>query len=463
MRTQRWMMSLTARLTLLFALVSAAILIALGYIIESAIETHFRNQDYIELHDKLRQLTGIVEHLDRQQRNQVLSSVMRNSVPDHDNILTQIETPQGKTLFATAALQLPYNINALIASPGQKHQYEWQESGTGYRGLAAIIPTSAGQPPLILSVALETTRHTRFLAQFHQELFGFMAGAILLSALLGWLAARKGLAPLRLMRTRAERVTAHNLDQRLPVATIPNELASLADTLNKMLDRLEESFTRLTDFSSDLAHELRTPISNLMTQTQVVLSQPRSAEEYREILASNAEELEKLSRMTSDMLFLARAEHGLALPQTETVVLEQEVDKLFDFYEALAEAQDVRMFQQGNGTLEGDPLMLRRALSNLISNALRHTPTGGEINVRIEQGVYALKLHIDNEGPGIPADELPHLFDRFYRCDRTRSHALTEGAGLGLSITRAIIEAHGGRIYAHSEPGKTTFTLVFKQ
>jgi two-component system heavy metal sensor histidine kinase CusS len=199
-------------------------------------------------------------------------------------------------------------------------------------------------------------------------------GGTLATGLLGWFAARRGLAPLREMKQRATEVSAQRLDQRLPVDAVPVELAELAESLNDMLARLEESFKRLSDFSSDLAHELRTPVSNLMTQTQVALSKTRSSAEYREVLESNCEEFERLSRMISDMLFLAKSENGLIVPGQETFDLADEVTALFDFYGALAEENGVTLRLEGSGQVTGDRLMLRRAIGNLLSNALRYTP-----------------------------------------------------------------------------------------
>ena len=226
-----------------------------------------------------------------------------------------------------------------------------------------------------------------------------------------------------------------------------------------MLARLEDSFRRLSDFSSDLAHELRTPISNLMTQTQVALARARTADEYREILYSNLEEYERLSQMTSDMLFLAKADNGLIATRTEPVDLASEVESLFAFYEALAEERDVRLVLAGEGRARVDRDMLRRAISNLLSNAIRHTPHGGEIRVHIsESGSGQTELSVENPGSPIAPEHLLRLFDRFYRVDASRRKE-GEGAGLGLAITKSIVEAHVGSISASSKGGIFRFAF----
>jgi len=227
-----------------------------------------------------------------------------------------------------------------------------------------------------------------------------------------------------------------------------------------MLARLEDSFRRLSDFSSDLAHELRTPVSNLMTQTQVALARARTADEYREILYSNLEEYERLSQMTSDMLFLAKADNGLIATRTEIVDLASEVERLFAFYEALAEERDVRLVLAGEGRARADRDMLRRAISNLLSNAIRHTPQHGEIRVTIGEGrAGQTELSVENPGPPIAPEHLPRLFDRFYRVDASRRKE-SEGAGLGLAIAKSIIEAHGGSISASSAEGTARFAFT---
>lgn len=256
-------------------------------------------------------------------------------------------------------------------------------------------------------------------------------------------------------------VTAHKLDQRMPVDAVPVEMADLAQSLNTMLERLETDFSRLLEFSGDLAHELRTPISNLLTQTQVSLAQQRDAAAYREILASNAEEFQRLARMVSDMLFLAKAENGLALPHREAISLEREVQALFDFYDAVADEKGVHLRLSGRANVVGDHLMIRRAISNLLSNAVRHAPAGSAVEVTIAQDEGVTALCVSNAGAPIDVAQLPRLFDRFYRVDKSRAHPESDGTGLGLSITRAIMVAHGGTASVSSGNGRITFCLRF--
>ena len=308
-------------------------------------------------------------------------------------------------------------------------------------------------------MAIDLSHHEHFMRSFRHALWTVVALAALLPGFLGWMVARRGLAPLRDICRVAAGITANRLDQRLTAAAIPQELAEVVQTLNDMLARLEESFLRLANFSSDLAHELRTPVSNLLTQTQVTLARERSADEYQDVLASNSEELERLSRTVADMLFLARTDNDLLLAHREVIDLADEVASPFDFYEALAEDKGLHLQASGSAVVCGDRLMLRRAIGNLLSNAVRHTPPGGRVTVRLDDAaVGEAVVSVVNDGETIAAEQLPRLFDRFWRVDSSRQHA-GEGAGLGLAITRSIARAHQGDVGVSSADGVTTFKL----
>ena len=300
-----------------------------------------------------------------------------------------------------------------------------------------------------------------FMAVFRKILWLSIASGMLLTGVLAWIAARRGLEPVRHIMALARGISASRLGDRLSLETVPTELSDLASAFNAMLARLEDSFRRLSHFSSDLAHELRTPVGNLVTETEVALSRARSADEYREVLYSNLEEYNRLSRMIGDMLFLAKADNGLVVPRQERVNLEEETRELFAFYDALAEEIGVGLVLDGAGTILGDRLMIRRALSNLLSNALRYTLRGNSVTVTIDRlDSGETRLAIENPGEHIPPEHLPRLFDRFYRVDASR-HKTGEGTGLGLPITKSIVEAHQGTIMASSANGAIRFEIRF--
>jgi two-component system heavy metal sensor histidine kinase CusS len=335
------------------------------------------------------------------------------------------------------------------------------KQGKPFRGLAARTQTGiSGIPPAVVAVATDISHHEHFMSSFRITLWSVVILAALLTGVLGWAAVRRGLAPLQAIKREAAGITANRLSARLPTDSIPTELADLTETLNQMLARLENSFQRLSDFSSDLAHELRTPVSNLLTQTQVTLSKARTGEEYHDVLASNVEEFERLSRMIADMLFLAKSENDLIVPNREPVDLAVEAEGLLEYYGVLADEKHIELGCLGSGVVWGDRLMIRRAISNLISNAVRHTPHGGRVAVRIDDSDRKVaKLVVENTGDTIPAEHMERLFDRFYRVDTSRQY-LGEGAGLGLAITRSIARAHGGEILGRSSHGITAFELT---
>jgi two-component system heavy metal sensor histidine kinase CusS len=330
--------------------------------------------------------------------------------------------------------------------------------GTDYRVLNAPLYLDKPDSPQ-LTLLLDITHHQHFLQRMQHLIWLTVSLSALTTALLGAWAARSGLRPLRRMSAVARGVSAQSLNARLPEENMPPELAEMAHHFNAMLGRLDDSFQRLSAFSADIAHELRTPLSNLLTHTQVTLTRERPLEDYREALHSNLEELQWMAQLVNDMLYLAKADHGLLMPKREPLALAEEVDVLLEFFAPLAEDARVTLKRDGHARLQGDRSMLRRALSNLLDNALRFTPAGGEVRVRIIDRVDGLRLTVENSGDGISADLLPRLFDRFYRADPARHEGSSEHAGLGLAITQSIVRAHGGQIRCESADGWTRFVI----
>ena len=273
---------------------------------------------------------------------------------------------------------------------------------------------------------------------------------------MGWVAVRQGHIPLRRIITQIQKISTNQLHIRLSPASVPKELVNLAISFNEMLERMEEAFQRLSNFSADIAHELRTPVTALMTQTQVALSNARSIEQYREILYSNLEEYERMAQMIGDMLFLAQADNRLSKPNLSDIDLAIEVQALFDYYEAWAEERGVSLSLEGTAKLSANRPMLQRALNNLLSNAIRHTLPGQTVQIRLgAPNVDETCISVENPGVDIAPEHLPRLFDRFYRADPSR-HRKDEGTGLGLSI----VDAHGGKIKVTSAGARTRFHIT---
>ncbi len=450
--------SVTLRLTLLFAAVSSFVLLLLGLVVGHLVDRHFEELDGELLTGKLELVRDALAEVKTDDDLKSLPRRLDGALIGHHGLSVRIRAADGRIVYATAnADLLPLSAKSpVVAQPIRMTGRD----GTSLRVLSDVAPMGVpGVLPAIVELATDLAHHETFMVSFRNALWTFVALAAVASGLLGWVAARRGLAPLRDISRNAAQITAHRLDQRLPVESIPVELAEVARTLNEMFARLEESFRRLSDFSSDLAHELRTPVSNLLTQTQVTLSRARSTEEYRDVLASNAEEFERLSRTIADMLFLAKAENDLIVPNLEKVDLRVEADSLLEFYEALADENGIRLCVDGKATVMGDRLMLRRAMGNLLSNAFRHAPKGGCVNVQVGCSVDGIAtVVVGNTGETIAPEHLSRLFDRFYRADSSRRHD-GDGAGLGLAITRSIMRAHGGDASVQSSDGVTVFKL----
>jgi two-component system heavy metal sensor histidine kinase CusS len=270
--------------------------------------------------------------------------------------------------------------------------------------------------------------------------------------------------PVLQITRAAQRITATQLNERIGPAQWPGELVALAQAFDEMLMRLEDSFARLSQFSSDLAHELRTPINNLMGEAEVALSKNRSAEEYRQVIESGLEEYTRLSRMIDGLLFLARAESADTQIDRTSFDAREVLEAVREFYEALAKEKGIEVTCQGNSLINADPTLFRRAMSNLLSNALQYTPQGGMIFLRVEKAdAQSIKVSISDTGIGISPEHLSKVFDRFYRADPARSQ-YSQGTGLGLSIVKSIMELHHGTVHITSEPSKgTTITLCFPQ
>lgn len=460
-----WRKSITFRLALYFGSASTVVLLAIGVVVGMFVERHFLELDRAELHGKMQLVRHVLEKMHYSADIDALPERMGDAFTGHEGLSAGIIGSDGKSIFATAGATFPEQlINGASVGEltGRPVLVSWQRDGRTYHGFATKVPTEvAGLPHAVVAVALDFAAHHVFMTAFYEILWFAIAAGIVATGVFGWLAARRGLAPIRTMTHVAQSVTADRLHNRLPTTALPMELVDLGVAFNGMLSRLGESFRRLSEFSSDLAHELRTPVGSLMTQTQVALSRTRSADEYREVLYSNSEEYERLARMIADMLFLAKSDNGLIVPRSEPVNLAVEVRELFEFYDALADDQGVGLELAGAGAVKGERLMIRRAISNLLANAINHTSRGRYVNVLIEQRRDGSTVcAVENPGEGIAEEHLSRLFERFYRVDPSRQRS-TDGAGLGLAIVKSIMGAHKGTVRATSAGGLTRFEMQF--
>ncbi|MEO8438622.1 MAG: heavy metal sensor histidine kinase [Spartobacteria bacterium] len=323
--------------------------------------------------------------------------------------------------------------------------------------LVTAISEVSGQR-LTLQLAQDRTRDARFTARYAALLTVMLGSAVLTCAGIAFLVTRRGLRPLKHLAESVERVGATHLHERIPASGWPDELQPLPLAFNKMLSRLEDSFTRLSHFSADLAHELRTPIAILRGEAEGILTKPRTSDEYREVIESSLEELQRLSSMIDNLLFLARAETSGSFSRSYFDG-RSAIDNLGEFYEAVSQEQGVEIRCRGEGVVYAEPALFRRALINLITNALRFTPSGGSVTVSLERRNGGSNVSVADTGRGISSEQVPHVFNRFFRGDGTRQ---AQGTGLGLAIVKSIMQIHQGDVSVQSEVDKgTVITLIF--
>jgi two-component system heavy metal sensor histidine kinase CusS len=327
--------------------------------------------------------------------------------------------------------------------------------------LTVQIPTGdAGHPLRTLQIAFDTSTDQALLADYRLTLLTVLGLGLIFAVVVGRWLARKGAQPLVEITRSAQHITASQLQERIAVSGWPTELAELAGAFNAMLDRLEDSFARLSRLSGDLAHELRTPIGNLRCQVEVALSRERKPQEYQQILASSLEEYERLSRMVEGLLFIARADNPKTAVKRVRFDARREIEAVREFYEALASEHEVEVVCEGQGELTGDPVLFGRAISNVLANALHHTPSNGSVCITIcPPRDETVEIRVRDTGVGMAGEHVPKVFDRFYRADPSRAQA-RGGTGLGLAIVQSILRLHGGKASIESQLGQGTTVIL---
>lgn len=462
--------SLATRLTFFISLATVAAFFAFAWIMIQSVKVHFAEQDVNDLNEISATLERILSHSDEPESRRL--EIVQNVVAGYSNVLIALEDTRGRALLhspgapdirqflATAEPDntVPGGNVWLINGPAK------QMTGHGTHASWRMIrlpvgPQIDGKPAYTLYMALSIDFHLHYINDLKNKLIMTASIISLLIVFLVLFAVYKGHAPIRRVSRQIQNITSKDLDVRLDPQNVPIELERLVLSFNHMLERIEDVFTRQSNFSADIAHEIRTPITNLVTQTEIVLSQPRTQKELEEVLYSSLEELSHMAKMVSDMLFLAQADNHQLIPEKKALNLAEEVSKVFDFFEALAEERGVTLRLEGCPChVFGDPGMLRRALSNLLSNALRHTPGGETVIVRLKEIDDRVRIEVENPGTPVAAEHLPRLFDRFYRVDPSRQRK-GEGSGIGLAIVKSIVTAHHGKVSVMSDARATRFTL----
>ena len=366
--------------------------------------------------------------------------------------VTVAETPGMNALLPGNVFPKTPTQNSSVVSP-----MEHRTAGKLF-SLAATVD-EAGAQLYTIQVAQDRTGDEGFIKEFGVTLVVVLGFGILASTVIALTVTRKGLQPVTEMTRSLKRIGPRRLHERIPPEGWPRELRPLAVAFDEMLDRLEDSFTRLSQFSADLAHELRTPIANIRGEGEVALTRERAPEEYREVIESSVVECERLSAIVDNLLFLARAEAAEGHIQQTLFEGRAAVEKIAAFYEPLAEEHHVAITCAGEGDIYADPMLFGRAVSNLVENALRFSAAGGTILISIAVRTVQAEISVKDTGSGIAAPHLPRVFDRFFRADSSRS---SRGSGLGLALVKSITDLHGGSAVVESEVDRgTVVTLTF--
>jgi two-component system, OmpR family, heavy metal sensor histidine kinase CusS len=334
--------------------------------------------------------------------------------------------------------------------------------GRDFRVTSTFAPVGSLATPATqidtIQIAIDVSQKAELLARYRFWFWAILLSTVAIFPLVGYQIARRGIRPVEEMATTARHISSTNLQERILSEGYPFELASLASTFNQMLDRLEESFERISRFSADIAHDLRTPVNNIRGEAEVALARARSSDEYRDVIESCLEEAVRLSDLIGDLLFLSRAESPLTDLRREQVDVRELLSGVREYYEASAADSGVTLTMtdtQEPVLAELDRTLLQRAVGNLVSNALAHTPPGGAVALGSNADSSSVRIEVSDTGVGIPPEALPRVFDRFFRVDRSRSQR-SGGTGLGLSIVQSIASLHGGNVEIWSQPGHGT-------
>jgi two-component system heavy metal sensor histidine kinase CusS len=450
--------SIASQLILLFTLATSLLLACGLTVIYTLVVRHAFAEDNAILADKVTTLGADLHESGADAFGEELTSQHED---EHPGYWIRVLDSQGRTYAETPGMNrvLPPEI---FPSP-EKSPWAFRsrrDHGAEQKlfSLVAANQDSAGQP-YTLQVAQDRSGDERVYREFGVLCAIVLLASVLASAFVAITVTRRGLQPLEEMTRSLARIGPTHLKERVTASDWPRELQPLAAAFDEMLKRLDDSFTRLSQFSADLAHELRTPIANMLGEAQVALTRDRTAAEYRETIESAIGECERLSRIVDNLLFVARVDAAGESIARKHFDARAATEKIAAFYQTIADEHHVSITCTGEGEIYADPDLFERAVGNLLDNALRFTTENGSIQIRVSKHDASFEVAVSDNGCGIAPEHLPRVFDRFYRVEPSRG---SDGAGLGLALVKSILDLHGGSAGIRSEVGRgTTVTLTF--
>jgi heavy metal sensor kinase len=454
--------TLAFRLTIwyagIFLLSAAAAFSAFYYLITTAIRGRTDQELLAEVRSfsSLMALQGI-EAVKRQ-------ALLESHAAGEKQIFIQLVYPDGR-LFSSSNMSyfhnIPVSVEAISRMLDQKAPFFATVSSPDHRHEIRVVYALLG-PGLIIHLGQSMDDLTRFIEAFQRIFFGTMAALFALAVVFGWFMARRALAGVENLTRTARRIADDaQLAERVPVGTGGDEIDQLAATFNRMLDRIQGLVNGIKEMTDNIAHDLKSPITRIRGQAEVALTSRGAADEYETMAASAIEECDRLLEMINTMLFISRAEAGVAKPDFKEMDLGAVVRTACELFKSLAEDKQITLSCKAPDQLafSGDVRLIQRMLGNLLDNAIKYTPEGGAVSVSLQAGIdRSASIAVRDSGMGISEKDRPHIFERFYRGDPSRS---LPGAGLGLSFARAVARAHGGDIrVADGVPSGSTFTVV---
>ncbi|MBR7952886.1 heavy metal sensor histidine kinase [Burkholderia cenocepacia] len=455
--------SLLRRLTLAFAAVAALVFALTGAYLYRSLSAELTRRDDIEISAKLNQFLQLARASGSTAALRANPAVFHDVLLSHPGVYLGIYDAQNRPLVEHSD-EAGNTLASVIAAPhpagNAGSPLTCAPPGIGTSRCVYARETLPSGEAIQVALARTATDRQSLLESYRVDIWLAAAVGALLVGALGYAVASRGLRPVESLGRQTSRIEAHNLNARLDARGGPVELRELATSVNRMLDRLERAFVRLSQFSSDLAHDMRTPLANVISSSQITLSRARTTDEYEALIESNIEECERLQRMIENMLFLARTDNARQHLKTAELDAGSELRRLASYFQALADEAGVRIDVHGEAPVVADATLFRRAVSNLASNALEHAQAASTIELAVSvQGSYAV-VEVTNRGVAIPPEQVERIFERFYRIDSSR-HGAARNAGLGLAIVKSIMELHRGKVEVASRDGRTTFALYF--
>lgn len=453
--------AIAARLTFWYALLSVALIASAGGVLYWVLTQRLHQEDDRLLAGKIAEARAVLVlhpndyaalREEVQHESETLPGIYIRVRNENADVIA--ESPVSSTIFDGSG---PF-AGAPLQEDGQGRSWLARD-GKRYRVMSGSFETGAR---FTVYAAMSLSTEEQFLANYRRVLLLAVTVALAIAVAAGYLIARRGLRPVSRLAVIVDELGAEQLHRRIGEQTWPQELKPLATNFDRLLSRLEESFARISRFSADIAHELRTPLHILRGEAEITLSKYRSNADYRACIESAVDEYDRLSRMVDALLFLARTEQPDARLNKQWLNLEQEIAAVFAFYQAMADEQDITLLGGGAGNVLADSGLLRRALGNLVANALQHTARGGRVIIETKATqTHEVEISVSDTGRGIAPEDLPRVFNRFFRADGARSRQ-GQGAGLGLAIVQSIMQLHGGTASIQSELDRgTVATLRF--